>query len=160
MAGRNSLSDYEPGNTPEELEWIDRVTRLMDAKFRIPGTSFKFGLDPIIGLIPYVGEVITFGISGLIVLSMIRHGASGKLVSKMMLNVGLDAAAGIVPGVGDVFDLFYKANRRNYRLLREHQLDGKHKGTAWPLLIGVSLLLLIMLALMVWGMVAFARWIF
>jgi len=106
---------------PNELKWIERISVLLDSKFRVPGTKIKFGLDPIIGLVPYFGEVVSFGISGLLVLSMIRHGASGKVIVKMLGNLAVDAIAGIVPGLGDLFDVYYKANRRNYKLLEQHR---------------------------------------
>ena len=124
MSGDKNLILKDRDEIPEELEWINRITQLMDSKFTIPGTSIKFGLDPIIGLVPYFGEIVTFSISGLIVLSMVRHGASGRLVGKMMLNLAVDAITGIVPGLGDLFDVYFKANRRNYKLLKEHHLDG------------------------------------
>jgi len=144
---------------PNELKWIERISVLLDSKFRVPGTKIKFGLDPIIGLVPYFGEVVSFGISGLLVLSMIRHGASGKVIVKMLGNLAVDAIAGIVPGLGDLFDVYYKANRRNYKLLEQHQAEGKHEGSGWPILLGVSLIILIMMGFMIWGMVAVIQWL-
>ncbi|MCP4125328.1 MAG: DUF4112 domain-containing protein [Bacteroidetes bacterium] len=147
-----------PGEVPEELTWIDNVTDLLDSKFRIPGTKITFGLDPIIGLVPYFGEVVSFGISGLLVLSMVRHGVSGKVILKMLGNLTIDAITGLVPGLGDLFDVFYKANRRNFKLLEQHQVEGKHEGSGWPILLGVTLVILIMMAFMIWGMIAVTQW--
>lgn len=142
------------GPLPDELRWVERIAALLDSRFRIPGTNIRFGIDPIIGLIPYAGELVTFGLSGLLVLSMIRHGASGQVVVRMLGNIALDAAAGFVPVLGDLFDIYYKANRRNFRLLMEHQAHGRHRGSAWPWLLGASLVLLAMFGLLIWGLVA------
>ncbi len=147
-----------PCEVPDELTWIDNITDLLDSKFRIPGTKITFGLDPIIGLVPYFGEVVSFGISGLLVLSMVRHGASGKVILKMLGNLTIDAITGLVPGLGDLFDVFYKANRRNFKLLEQHQVEGKHEGSGWPILLGVTLVILIMMAFMIWGMIAVTQW--
>ncbi len=154
----NSKKELE--ETPEELQVIEWVSRLMDNKFTIPGTNFKFGIDVIIGLIPTVGDVISFGISGLLILSMIRNGASKKVVARMLGNVAVDTAVGAIPIFGDLFDVVYKANRRNYKLLLEHQVEDKHKGTPWGLIIGVSFVLLLMLGALVFGLIAMMKWIF
>lgn len=157
MAAFKLWQDEE--HIPDELEFIERITNLLDSRYKIPLTNIRFGLDPIIGLIPYFGEVVSFSISGILVLSMVRHGASGKLISKMLLNLLIDAVTGLVPGLGDLFDVFFKANRRNYKLLLEHQAYGRHQGTAWPVVIGVGFIILIMLACMIWGMIEVAQWI-
>jgi hypothetical protein len=144
---------------PVELIWIERLTDLLDTRFRIPGTKIRFGADPLMGLIPYFGEIVSFAISGMLVLTMMRYGASGKVVAKMLINLAVDALTGIVPVLGDIVDVFYKANRRNYRLLLEHRAHGKHEGSAWPVLIGVTVVILAMLGCMIWGMVAVGNWL-
>ena len=159
MASQEDRSSNHRQPVPEELQWIEWLTDLLDSKFKIPGTKITFGIDPIIGLVPYFGEIVSFGISGILVLSMVRHGASGKVVTRMLLNLAVDALTGLIPGLGDFFDVFFKANRRNYKLLLEHQAQDQHHGSAWPVLIGVTTVILIMLALMIWGMVAVASWI-
>ena len=158
MASENNKPSA-PKDVPDELVWIDRITRLLDSKFRVPWTKITFGLDPIIGLVPYFGEVVSFSISGILVLSMVRYGASGKVIVKMLLNLTVDAVTGVVPGIGDLIDVFFKANRRNYKLLLEHQAYGEHHGSGWPIIIGVGLVILMMLALMIWGMIAVWQWI-
>ncbi len=156
----SKVSNVDFEEIPQELEFIERVTDVLDTKFRfkVLGKQLSFGIDPIIGLIPYFGEVFSFSISGLLVLSMIRHGASREVVIKMLFNLGFDALTGVVPVLGDIFDVFFKANRRNYRLLKEHQVDGDHQGKGWGLIIGALSVMLIMLGLMIWGMVAVIQW--
>lgn len=123
-----------------DLKWLDTVTRLMDNQFRIPGTSIRFGFDVLIGLIPGIGDMITLGIGGLLVVTMVRKGASGMVVVKMIGNIILDALVGVVPVIGDIFDVTYKSNRRNMKLLREHYVEGAHQGSAWPVVIAILLL--------------------
>ena len=123
--------------SPKELYWIDQASDLLDSKFRIPGTNIRFGLDFIIGLVPYAGDVVTYGFSSILVLSMVRHGASGMVVIKMLWNILLDATIGSIPLLGDLFDLHFKANRKNFELLREHYEEGQHQGSAWPVVLTV-----------------------
>ena len=114
----------------KSLYWLDKTADLLDNRFRIPGTDIRFGLDFLIGLIPYIGDVIGLAISGVLLLVMARNGASGMVALKMAGNILLDAMVGVFPLVGDLFDLGYKANRRNVNLLQEHYREGRHQGRA------------------------------
>jgi len=105
-------------NRRKDFLWLDRISSLLDNKFNLWG--FRFGLDPLLNLIPYGGQLISFGTSLLLVIIMLRHGAGSKVVVKMLLNVFLDAIVGTIPLVGYAFDFFFKANRKNVKLLREH----------------------------------------
>jgi len=151
------LSDEQ--ETPKELKWVEQVTNLMDIAFKVPYTNFRIGLDPIIGLIHGVGEATSFSVSSLMVLSMVRHGASREVIYKMLMNLSLDAVVGVVPILGDIFDATYKANRRNYKLLLEHQTKDKHEGNGWGIVIGVGLILLLMLIGVIVGLVVVWRFI-
>ena len=111
------------------LKWVDRTSRLMDSKFKIPGTNIRFGLDPIFSLFPVAGDLATYGVSAVLIATMYRHGASQKLVIKMIINSTIDLLLGSIPLIGTIFDVFYKANNRNVRLLREHYEEGKHRGS-------------------------------
>ena len=126
-----------------ELELIEKVTRIMDSAFRIPGTNIRFGLDPILGLFPFIGDLISYGISSSLVLAMVRKGASGKVVVKMIGNITLDYIISNVPVLGYIIDFGYKANERNFNLLKQHLQEGKHQGSGWPYLLAVLLVLLI-----------------
>ena len=118
-------------SNPPKLKYLDTASDLLDSRFRIPGTDIRFGVDFLIGLVPVAGDVITFGFAGLLVIAMARHGASGMVVVKMLWNILLDATVGSIPVLGDLFDLKYKANRRNYQLLTEHYQEGEHQGSDW-----------------------------
>ena len=136
---------------PPSLQSFERIARLLDSKFEIPGTGIRFGLDPLLSLLPLLGDLITLLISSGLIYTMYNHGASRKVVVKMMLNAGLDTMIGAVPLVGTVFDVFYRANERNVKLLREHYYEGKHQGAGTGLLIMIFLIALIIIAAVVYG---------
>lgn len=153
----------QPNRTPasattfdadERLRWVERVARLMDSQFQLPGTRFRFGLDPLLGLLPVVGDLSTTFVSVALLLTMLRHGASGAVVVRMALNILLDTVLGGIPLVGNVFDFAYKSNERNVALLRRHYAEGRHPGSGKGLVALVLLGLLVVLGLVVWGSVA------
>lgn len=112
------------------IKWIERLAWLLDEQFRIPRTKFRFGLDPLMNLFPFLGDLSGFFVSGALVIAMAKNGASGRIVALMSINVLLDATIGAIPVLGNVFDFYYKANSRNIKLLKEHYLEGKHQGSA------------------------------
>lgn len=132
----------------------------MDDRFRIPGTDIRVGLDALIGLAPGVGDVIGFAVSGVLILHMVRYGASGMLVVKMLWNSFLDALLGAIPLLGIFFDIGYRANRRNLRLLEEHYEEGKHQGSAWWVIALLIVVLLALLALLVFVLARLLGWFF
>ena len=102
------------------LSRIRRLSRLMDTAFKIPGLKLKVGLDPIIGLIPGGGDLVTAVISVYILFLATRFRLPKRVLGQMVLNIGLEAIVGTVPLLGDVFDVFYKSNIRNLDLLEAH----------------------------------------
>lgn len=96
------------------------LARLMDTALRIPGTRFSFGADSIIGLVPGVGDFAGAAISLYIVNEARRLGVPNDKLAKMLVNIGFDAVAGSVPLVGDLFDVYFKSNRRNLELVLDH----------------------------------------
>lgn len=93
---------------------------LLDSRWRIPVIGYRFGVDAVASLVPIVGDVATGLISAHIVHKAYRLGAPRRLILQMAGNVALDVAVGSIPIVGTVFDVFFKANNVNVRLLREH----------------------------------------
>ena len=129
---------------------MDYIARLMDNKFVIPGTGFRFGLDGLLGLIPGVGDLSTFVVSGYLVLLMARNGASGYVLARMILNIVIDAGLGAIPVIGDLFDFVHKANTKNMRLMQQHYVEGRYQGSAWKVIIPVLIALLLVLAGIIW----------
>jgi Domain of unknown function (DUF4112) len=102
------------------LNRIRRLSRLMDTSIRIPGIGFRIGLDPIIGLVPGAGDLISTAFSAYIIFLATRLGVSRQDLVKMIFNVGLETVVGTVPFAGDLFDAFYKSNIRNLAILEQH----------------------------------------
>ena len=109
------------------LRRLGRLTRLMDSAVKLPGTRFRLGLDPLLGLIPGAGDAV----SALVSLHMIHQarklGVSRRILAAMAVNAAADALLGLVPVLGDLFDFAFKANTRNLKLLEKHLADGKGK---------------------------------
>ena len=108
-----------------ELQFLQKLVTWSDNKFKLPVIGTRFGLDPIIGAIPYVGDIVGFGVAGLFILVMVRHGVKFGVLFKMLGNIFLDAAVGTVPILGDIFDVGFKANHRNMELLKQHYGQGQ-----------------------------------
>jgi Domain of unknown function (DUF4112) len=119
------------------LARLDALATLMDTAFIIPGSNVRFGLDALIGLVPAIGDAITTAISLYIVHEARQLGAPRHIVFRMLGNVALDGLVGAVPLVGDAFDVIWRANRRNMRLLQEwlvrtERRRSEHTEAWWP----------------------------
>ena len=145
-------------STDDRLRWVERIARLLDSQFRLPGTTFRFGLDPVLGLLPVVGDLSTTAVSVLLLLTMLRHGASGAVVLRMALNILIDTLVGGIPILGNVFDFAYKSNERNVALLRRHYAEGQHPGSGRGLVVLVLLAFGVVSGLVAWGSVVLLRW--
>jgi hypothetical protein len=108
---------------PEERRRLDRLQRialLLDNAIPIPGTRYRVGLDPILGLIPGVGDAVGAAMAGYILVEAARFGVPRSVLLRMLLNIGIDTVVGAVPALGDVFDFVWKADAKNLALLHEH----------------------------------------
>ena len=119
-SGAGALSDEEIDRAEARL---DRFATLLDSAWVIPGTGIRFGADSLLGLIPGIGDALGLALAAYVVTEAKRLGAPPLLVSRMAINVGIDVAIGAVPLLGDVFDVYFKANKRNAALLRQHLGD-------------------------------------
>ncbi len=99
---------------------LDALANLMDAAWVVPGTTVRFGVDAVLNVIPVAGDVLATAISAYLIWEARQLGAPKRLVARMAANVGVDALISLVPVVGWVGDVFYRANLKNVRLLREH----------------------------------------
>lgn len=115
-----SLSAPKPTHKPAALQRIRTVSRLLDNAIPIPGTRFRLGLDPILGLLPGAGDFIGAALSAYIVIEAARFGLPRQVLVQMVTNLVLDSVGGSLPVVGDVFDATWKANSRNLALLESH----------------------------------------
>lgn len=105
------------------IEWVAYV---LDEGVALPGVGYRIGLDPVVGLLPVAGDVATALVSLYIVAESARQGVRKRTLARMVINVGLDAASGAVPLLGDVFDAVWKANKRNATLaVRDLTADGE-----------------------------------
>lgn len=93
------------------------ISQLLDEAVRIPGTSFRIGLDPVVGILPVAGDAVATAISLYPVAEAYRFGASKSTLTKMLTLVAVDSIIGSIPVVGPVFDAFWKANKWNLRTL-------------------------------------------
>ncbi len=108
------------GNLTREQRFarLEALAKLLDVAFVVPGTKVRYGIDGLIGLIPVVGDIVTTAISLWIVREARSLGAPRYLVARMLGNVAIDGVVGIVPFAGDAFDVMFRANMRNMRLLK------------------------------------------
>ena len=123
---RNARNPHNAGRTHSDaarraaFERLDWIANLMDSAVVIPGTRITIGLDALIGLAPGIGDTVTTLISLWMVREAHALGVPKHIVMRMVGNVALDGLVGAVPLVGDAFDVMFRANRRNMKLLREH----------------------------------------
>lgn len=108
---------------------IALVARLMDSVFSIPGTRIRFGLDPILGLLPGFGDTATAIVSAMLIAQSARYGVPRVVLARMAGNVLLNTALGSIPFLGDAFSFWFKSNVRNYDLLRKHA--GVRRAASW-----------------------------
>lgn len=115
MTKRRTFDDI-----PDRLARLDRLADALDSRFRVPLTQIRFGWDTVLGLLPGIGDIAALAPAGYILLEAHDLGAPTSLKARMAANIMVDTAIGSVPVVGDIFDIGWRANRRNVTLLRTH----------------------------------------
>jgi hypothetical protein len=139
-------------NPPPSDETIEKIAWLMDRS--IPIGSFRIGLDPILGLVPGVGDLFSGLISAVLIVQAHRNGVSRVTVLRMVANVAIDSALGAVPLIGDIFDFAWKANSKNLELYRSAAGGRRDSSKDWGflaiLLLGLVVAVAIPLALAMW----------
>jgi uncharacterized protein DUF4112 len=135
------------------------LARVLDSAIPIPGTSWKIGFDPIVGLIPGIGDLISAVLSGYIILEAARAEIPTLTLAKMLGNVGVDTLFGAVPALGDVFDAAWKSNMRNVALLERHLAVAPPPAREKRSGLGRTILALITLAVIVGAGLAFGIYV-
>ncbi len=112
----------KPWSSQDEarLKRVRVLSRLLDEQFRIPGTTQRMGLDGLLGLIPGVGDAVGALLSAYILYEAIRLGAPTSVLLRMVANIGIDTVVGAIPVAGDIFDIAWKANKKNATLLHAY----------------------------------------
>ena len=146
-------------NDRDRLELIKRISYILDSAIPIPGTKYRVGLDPIIGLIPGIGDALTSLVSSYIVLSGMQMNVSRWTLVRMVFNIMIESVVGIVPVVGDVFDAYWKSNERNRVLLEASMNNPKAKAVDKIFVASVLLALVFVLVLTGWGAIEFMKWL-
>jgi hypothetical protein len=116
--GHSSANPFGDLSREQRLARLDTLARLLDVAFILPGTNIRYGIDGIIRLIPVVGDLIASAFSLWLVREARTLGAPWYVTARMLANVALEGTVGLVPIAGDAFDVMFRANMRNVRLLR------------------------------------------
>jgi hypothetical protein len=107
------------------MQALRSLQRLLDDAFRVPGTNLRFGWDPLVGLIPWVGDALTAIFSCAIILQANHMRVPRVVQLRMLMNVAIDVVVGVVPLLGDVADLAWKSNTKNFALLERHAAEAR-----------------------------------
>jgi hypothetical protein len=120
MSGRDPADRSDPGDaeTQRQIARLETLARVLDDVFRVPGTRIRFGLDGVVGLIPGVGDAVTGALAAYLAVRARDLGLPASVILRMAANVGIDLAVGSIPVAGDLFDVGFKANRRNVELMK------------------------------------------
>jgi Domain of unknown function (DUF4112) len=164
--GQGPRLDPKPAGVVEQGRWtrgawifrdrtLQQLEFLLDEAFRVPGTRVRFGIDGIIGLVPGLGDVAAGLLSLIIPIAAWIRGVPYVALARMAVNIGIGVLVGSIPLFGDVFDIAWKANRRNYRLMRRHLGEPrKHTWRDWGFLLllaaGLGLVFAIPILVIFW----------
>lgn len=136
---------------------VEALARWLDYAFELPG-GFRFGFAGIIGLIPGIGDVFDGLISLYIVVRALQLGLSRVAIARMLVNIGIETLAGSIPFAGDLFDIAFKANQRNYQILKSHLLEPRRQSASdWLFLILTVLLVVLSILLPIFGLIEIAK---
>jgi hypothetical protein len=116
--GHSSANPFGNLSREQRLARLDALAKLLDVAFIVPGTNIRYGIDGLIGLIPVLGDIVTTAISLWLVREARALGAPWHITTRMLGNVALDGVVGMVPLAGDAFDVMFRANVRNVRMLK------------------------------------------
>ena len=149
-------------STTHDDPFIALVSRLMDSVFRVPGTNIRFGFDPIIGLVPGIGDAATAVTSLLLILQSARARVPRIVLARMVLNVLINTGVGAIPAVGDLFSVWFRSNVRNYELHRKHAGTRSSTTSDWLFILALLGGALLVIGFAIFSVIAWvqmlARW--
>jgi hypothetical protein len=149
----------EPGSRAS-IDHLGVLSHLLDRAFRIPGTSWRFGLDAVIGLVPGLGDVIGSLVGAYSLWIARQLGAPVSVQARMLMNLAVDGAVGLVPFAGDLFDFAFKAHSRNHALLsRWLQTPHRTRRSSWVVVAAGALILLLLLGAAAWVLIRTMQWL-
>ena len=154
---------FKRGQPAFSNENLDLLSHLLDDFIHVPGTPIRFGLDGIVGFIPGIGDIVGGLASTIIIVAAWARGVPKVTVARMVANVAVETAVGTVPFLGNLFDIGWRANRRNYKLLAESlDMPQKHTASNWLFIAGVCLVLIILMLIPMllagWLLLHLERW--
>ncbi len=117
------MNDEEKEILEEKLTRLRQLSENLDESFTIPGTNIKFGIDALIGLVPGGGDLIGSLFSLYLLRTAIKMKLPKSAILSIMFNIIIDTTIGIVPVIGDIFDIFWKSNKRNMRIIEKHLVN-------------------------------------
>jgi len=153
-----AISPYiMPAAVDPRIADVEGLARWLDYAFVLPG-GFRFGFAGIVGLVPGLGDVVDALVSLYIVGRAIQLGIPRVAITRMLMNVGIEALAGSVPFIGDLFDVVFKANKRNYLLLQSHLSQPRRQRAGdWIFVIVLAALVLLSIALPLVGLIELTK---
>ncbi len=155
--------EYIPRGEPPRragLEHLTRLSHLLDRAFRVPGTSWRFGLDPLLGLIPGLGDLLGSMVGAYSLVLARQFGAPASVQVRMLMNLAIDGVVGMVPLLGDLFDFAFKAHSRNAALLSQWlQTPQQTRRSSWGVVVAAGILLLALSGASAWLLARTFNWI-
>jgi len=156
-------AEAAPGSTTLDDPFVALVAKLMDSVFRVPGTKIRFGFDPIIGLLPGIGDAATAVTSLLLILQSAKARVPRVVLARMVLNVLINTGVGAIPAVGDIFSVWFRSNARNYELHRKHAGTRSSTHSDWLFVVALLAGALLVIAFAIFSIIAWtqmlARWL-
>lgn len=141
--GDDATPELKKALATQLAPWAERLVTILDDFLRIPGTNVKIGLDPILGLIPGVGDLVTGGSAAALLLLALKERVPTVAILRMVINIAIDTFVGAIPVVGDAFDFVYRSNRQNLEIVRKYKADPKAEPTRTDkILVGVGFALI------------------
>jgi hypothetical protein len=114
------LQRHKSEDVAKVQDQLDQIAWILDNAFRIPGINWRFGIEPLIGLIPGAGDIVSGAIGLLLLIRAFQFKLPKIVIARMLLNSGLDLTIGAIPFIGDLFDFVYKSNTRNMKLFHQY----------------------------------------